>query len=79
MNNVLINDKWLKEFSPIPLNYNTKELQNYVKLAESIWIEPIIGSDLYEELLDQVANNTLTDTNSTALVEAIYPYLAFVT
>lgn len=75
--NCLINEKWLKEFSPIPLNYNMKELHNYIKLAESIWIEPIIGHSFYEELLEQVDENNLTEENSTALVEAIYPYLGF--
>lgn len=75
--NTLINERWLREFSPIPLNYNLKELHNYIKLAETIWIEPLIGSEFYDELLDQVANNNLTDVNSTALVEAIYPYLGF--
>lgn len=73
----ITNDKWLKEFSPIPLNYNMKELHNYVKLAETIWLEPILGQDFYEELLDQVAENNLSEENSTALVEAIYPYLGF--
>lgn len=77
IHNTLINEKWLKEFSPIPLNYNMKELHNYIKLAETIWIEPLIGYQFYDELLDQVANNNLTDANSTALVEAIYPYLGF--
>ena len=69
--NCLINSKWLKEFSPYPLNYNTKELDNYIKLSEAIWILPIIGREWYEELLEQVKTNTLTDANSTALVEAI--------
>lgn len=75
--NSIINEAWLKEFSPIPLNYNMKELHNYVKLAETIWLLPVIGDDYYDELLEQVADNELTDANSTALVEAIYPYLAF--
>lgn len=75
--NTLINEKWLREFSPIPLNYNLKELHNYIKLAESIWIEPLLGYKFYDELLTQVAENNLSDENSTALVEAIYPYLGF--
>lgn len=75
--NILFNDKWLKEFSVIPLNFNTKEVQNYLKLAETIWLEPVIGRPLYDELLYQVKNNQLTDENSTLLVEAIYPYLGF--
>lgn len=77
MQNVLFNDKWLKEFSVIPLNFNTKEVQNFVKLAETIWVEPIIGTPLYDELLYQVKNNQLTDENSTLLVEALYPFLGF--
>lgn len=75
--NCLINDKWLKEFSPYPLNYNTKEIQNYIKLAEVQYILPLIGNEFYEELLDQVKNNTLTPENSTALIEVIYPILGF--
>lgn len=75
--NTIINEKWLKEFSPIPLNYNMKELHNYIKLAETIWLVPIIGYDFYDELLEQVAENNLSDENSTALVEAIWPYLGF--
>lgn len=76
LHNVLINSKWLKEFSVIPLNYNTKEVENFVKLAEQVWLVDLIGRDWYEELLDQVKDNNLTPENSTALVEAIYPYLA---
>ena len=56
----IINDKWLGEFSPIPMNYSFKEIHNYVKLAETIWLLPLIGDELYEELLDQVETNTLT-------------------
>jgi hypothetical protein len=72
----LINAKWLKEFSVLPLNYNTKEIENFISIAEKIWVIPVIGYTFYEELLEQVRENKLTDVNSTALVEAIYPYLA---
>lgn len=74
---ILFNEKLLKEFSPIPLNYSLNEVKNFIKLSEVIWLVPIISELWYEELLDQVANNTLTDANATALVEAIYPYLGF--
>ena len=77
IHNSIINAKWLKEFSPIPLNYNTKEVENYIKLAEVVWLVPVIGQDWYDELLEQVKDNKLTPENSTALVEAIYPYLGF--
>lgn len=75
--NTIINEKWLKEFSPIPLNYNMKELGNYVKLAEAIWLEPVLGSLFYNDLLEQVVNNEVTDVNASLLQSAIYPYLGF--
>ena len=75
--NILINEKYLKEFSPIPLNYNLKEIHNYIKLSEQIWLEPILGRNFHQELLYQVKNNEVTEENSTALVEAIWPYLGF--
>lgn len=76
IHNSIINQKWLKEFSVIPLNFNTKEIENFIGIAQSIWLIPVIGYDYFSELLEQVETNTLTDENSTALVEAIYPYLA---
>ena len=76
LTNTLINKKWLKEFSLIPLNFDTKEVENFVKLSELEWIIPTIGQDWYDELLEQVKTNTLTPENSTALVEAIWPYEA---
>lgn len=75
--NILFSDSLLKEFSPIPLNYNTKEVANYIKLAEVTWVLPIVGEYLYEELLHQVKQNNLTPENGTLLVEALYPYLGF--
>ena len=75
--NTIINEKWLKEFSPYPLNYDIKELENYIKLAEVQYILPLIGNDMYDELLEQVSDNDLTDENSTVLVEALYPLLGF--
>ena len=77
MQNILINEKWLKEYSPIPLNYNLKEVQNYIKISEQIWVEPILGFYFYEELLYQVKNNEVSEENSTLLAEAVYPLLGY--
>lgn len=76
LHNSIINAKWLKEFSVIPLNFNTKEIENFIGIAQTVWIIPVIGYPMFEELVDQVKNNNLTPENSTLLVEAIYPYLA---
>lgn len=74
---MIINEKYLKEYSPIPNNYNMTEIMNYVDISEKIWILPIIGYEQYEELQEQVKSNTLTPENSTLLVEALYPLLGF--
>lgn len=72
----LINDEYFKTYSPIPDNYNLKELRPYFHVAEKLWVEPILGTALYEELLEQVNTNTVSETNSTLLLQ-IYPYLSF--
>lgn len=72
----LITEDYFKAYSPIPDNYNLKELKPYFHVAEKLWIEPIIGMPLYEELLDEVEKDEVTPENATLLLN-IYPLLAF--
>ena len=65
----LINAEYLKQYSLFPKNYDLTDIQNFIPVAEQIHILPILGISLYEELLDQVTTNTLTDENSTLLLE----------
>ena len=74
---MIINETYLKKFSPIPLNFNLSEVKNYIDIAEKIWVLPLVGYDWYSELEEQVKNNTVSEENATALVEAIWPYLGF--
>lgn len=75
---VLINAAYMKQFSPLPANYNLDEIEPFIHPTEKIWIEPILGTALYEELLDQVCKNEVTDVNSTLLLN-VYPLLAMAT
>lgn len=74
---MIINRANIAKYSNLPSNYDYNEVMNYVDVAEKIWILPIIGQDWYDELQEQVANNTVSEENATALVEAIWPYLGF--
>lgn len=65
----LINAEYLKAYSLFPKNYDLKEIENFLPIAEQIHILPILGTALYEELLEQVTENKLTDKNSTLLLE----------
>lgn len=77
---MIINELYLKKFSPIPLNYNLTEVMNYVGVAEKIWVIPLIGYDLYDEINEQVKTNTVSEENATLLTEGgLWQYLAFAT
>ena len=77
---MLINDKYFKKYSPIPLNYDTTEIKNYLSVATAIWVRPLIGDDLLAELEDQVENNEVSDTNAALLTEGmLWQYLCYAT
>lgn len=73
---VLINEEYFKQYSPIPNNYNISDIEPYFKVAEKIWVEPLIGTPLYESLLEEVNTNNVSPENSTLLL-VLYPYLSF--
>lgn len=72
----IINEEYFKQYSPIPDNYNIKEIKPFFKVAEQLWVMPLLGQALYDELLEQVCANDITPENSTLLL-VIYPYLSF--
>lgn len=72
----IINDTYFLENSPIGRNYDCTDIRPYYHIAEELWIVPIIGVDLYNELLSQVVKNEVTELNATLLIR-IYPLLSF--
>lgn len=76
---MIINKKYLKQFSPIPLNYQLDEVLNYVPVAEKIWIIPILGTEFFDELQEQVDNNELSEENATLCVDILWQYLSYAT
>lgn len=74
---MIINKKYLKQYSVLPLNYDLTEVTNYIDISEKIWVLPVLGNALYDEISEQVETDTLSDENSTLLVEAVWPLLGF--
>lgn len=72
----IINEEYFKQYSPIPDNYDLNEIKPFFKVAEQLWVLPIMGQALYDELLEQVCENNVTPENATLLL-VTYPYLAF--
>ena len=77
---MIINQTYLKQYSPIPLNYQLDEVMNYVNVAEKIWVKPLIGEELYDELQDEIDEDELTPEDATLLVDGgLWQYLAYAT
>lgn len=77
---MIINEKYFKQYSPIPLNYNMAEIKNYIPVAEKIWVKPLIGYELFDEIEEQVKNNTVSGATATLLTEGgLWQYLSFAT
>ena len=72
----VLTEEYLKANAPISININLKQIKPYISIAEKIWLEPVIGLPLYEELLEQVNTNKLTEENST-LYLMLAPYISF--
>lgn len=76
----IINKSLLSKYSPLPINYDFSEIMNYVPIAQEIWIRPLIGYDLMDELEDQVENNNLSQENQALMTEGfLLQYLSYAT
>lgn len=75
---LIITEKLLKDYSPITDDTVIKNFVPYATLVQAIYIEPVLGSVLMDELKMQVQNNNLTPLNS-ALILKLAPALAHFT
>lgn len=66
---VLIPIEYLSEYSVLPKNFDYTDIKPFIPIAESVWIIDILGRPLYDELIDEVINNEVTDVNSTLLLK----------
>lgn len=77
---MIINKNFFAEYSPIGKNYDYSEIMLYVPVATEIWIRPLIGSDLLDEIEKQVQENNVSETNAALLTEGkLWQYLCYAT
>lgn len=77
-----INKQFFSKYSPLPLpsNYDYNEIMLYVPVAAEIWLRPLLGSDFYDELEQQITNNEVSDENAALLTEGLlWQYLCYAT
>lgn len=77
---MIINKKLLSQYSPLPINYDYSEIMNYVPVAEEIWIRPLIGEDLYDEIDKQVSENKISEEIQALMTDGkLLQYLSYAT
>ena len=81
---MVINHTFFRIYSPFPKNYDLSEIDNYIRVAEQIYIVPLLGQELYDEINEQVNSNTsggtLSPENSSLLTEGgVWQLLGFAT
>lgn len=60
----------LKDFTPISKNVDVSQIENFVEIAETLYIIPIIGEALYTDLISKIETGVLTG-NTITLVDHI--------
>lgn len=66
-NILFISEQTLKDRSLLQDNVDPKLIKPTIKMAQDMYIEPILGTGLYRELQDQIANDDLSTENKTLL------------
>lgn len=67
LNILFISETTLKDRSLLQDNVDPKLIKPTIKQAQDMYIEPILGTGLYQELQQQIEDNTLTGLNITLL------------
>jgi Glu-tRNA(Gln) amidotransferase subunit E-like FAD-binding protein len=74
---LLISIQTLKNEYLIDDNLDDKYIQSHIKKCQDFIIKPLLGETLYNELLSQIENNSLTEKNETLIEEYIQPVIAY--
>ncbi|HCO67303.1 MAG TPA: hypothetical protein DIT04_06050 [Dysgonomonas sp.] len=74
----LISEELLKLHSPITSDVDITDFVPYIVIAQDLYVAPVLGEPLMDELRAQIETNSLTGGNS-ALIVKIAPVLAFYT
>lgn len=76
MNNILlISEKTIKENSLVSNNVDGKYIQNAIRTAQDISLQPIIGQKLFERLCEGISNDNLNELETELIKTYIQPVL----
>lgn len=75
MSNLIISENYLKEYSNINKNVDMSILTPALLSAQQIYIHPLLGTKLYNEIISQVGSSAVTALNQTLLDNYVIPCL----
>jgi hypothetical protein len=79
MKTYLIPVTYIKEYSCIDANVDEKIIKTSILDAQEQLLEPILGTKLYDKLLSDTENLTLSATYQTFIVDKCWPFLLHAT
>jgi hypothetical protein len=71
-----ISESYIRENTVLNQNLDIKDIVNNINVAQDMYIQPILGTNFYDELLTKYNDQTLT-ADETTLVLHIKPGLAY--
>jgi hypothetical protein len=75
MRPLLIEIQRLKQYSVVNNNLDAKLIEPTIVMCQDLHLQSILGTDLYEEICNQITTATVTALNQTLLNDYIEPYL----
>lgn len=72
---LLISEAQIRQYTDVNNNIDAKFITSNIVLAQDITIQRLLGTKLYQRLLDDVKNNTLAGDYQTLLQDFVQPVL----
>lgn len=73
---MIINKTYLKQYSLFPKNYDLTEVMGFLDVTEALFVRPLLGTSLYDEIVEQVKDDDISENNATLLTEGgLWQYL----
>ena len=76
-NTLLISEAKVRQFTDINQSLDSDLIKNNIRTAQDYFLQSIIGTNLYNKLMQDVTNNTLTGYYETLLNSYIQDYLLY--
>ena len=73
---MIIDEYNLRKYSMFPINYDLSEVMGLLDVTEALFVRPLLGEELYDEICAQVADDNLSEANATLLTDGgVWQYL----